>query len=130
MSNRFAKLIQPEKLRAPEVLIGAQWNTKADIWNLGCLVCFFAPPNKCCKCLLLISKIYEFVRGAALFDPYWNNATSGMDPKQTHIAQIVGLRGNFPRTLLDQGTLSAQYFDDRGSCSCFIMITAHNNALT
>ena len=76
------------------------------------------------------SKIYEFVRGAALFDPYWNNATSGMHLKQTHIAQIVGLRGNFPRTLLDQGTLSAQYFDDRGSCSCFIMITAHNNALT
>lgn len=38
--NRFAQLIQPHALRAPEVIIGAEWDTKADIWNLGCLVCF------------------------------------------------------------------------------------------
>lgn len=31
-------LIQPEDLRAPEVTIGAGWDTPADIWNLGCLV--------------------------------------------------------------------------------------------
>lgn len=38
MSNRFAEVIQPESLRAPEVIIGAEWDTKADIWNFGCLV--------------------------------------------------------------------------------------------
>lgn len=38
MENRFADMIQPECLRSPEVIIGADWDVKADIWNLGCLV--------------------------------------------------------------------------------------------
>lgn len=38
MSNRFAEMIQPESLRSPEVIIGAEWDTKTDIWNVGCLV--------------------------------------------------------------------------------------------
>lgn len=38
MSNRYAKLIQAEALRAPEVILDAQWDTKADIWNIGALV--------------------------------------------------------------------------------------------
>lgn len=46
MLNRFAEVIQPESLRSPEVIIGAEWDTKTDIWNLGCLVsfccCFFS----------------------------------------------------------------------------------------
>lgn len=29
MSNRFAQFLQLESLRAPEVLIGAEWDTKA-----------------------------------------------------------------------------------------------------
>lgn len=40
MSNRFAEMIQPVSLRSPEVIIGAEWDTKADIWNFGCLVSF------------------------------------------------------------------------------------------
>lgn len=45
MLNRFAEMIQPESLRSPEVIIGAEWDTKADIWNLGCLVSFFLLPR-------------------------------------------------------------------------------------
>lgn len=32
------KLIQPDALRAPEVIVGCRWGPSADIWNLGCLV--------------------------------------------------------------------------------------------
>ena len=32
------EVIQPVALRAPEVIVGAKWDTKADIWNLGCVV--------------------------------------------------------------------------------------------
>ena len=32
--------IQPPLYRAPEVLLGTGWSYKADIWNLGVLVCF------------------------------------------------------------------------------------------
>jgi len=31
--------IQPYALRAPEVILGCEWGTSADIWNVGCLVC-------------------------------------------------------------------------------------------
>ncbi|KAI0084866.1 kinase-like protein [Irpex rosettiformis] len=33
-----SRLIQPEALRSPEVILGCEWGTKADIWNLGCIV--------------------------------------------------------------------------------------------
>jgi hypothetical protein len=38
MLNRVAEMIQPVSLRSPEVIIGAEWDTKTDIWNVGCLV--------------------------------------------------------------------------------------------
>ena len=31
--------IQPDHYRAPEVILGCGWDTAADIWNLGALVC-------------------------------------------------------------------------------------------
>ncbi|KDR82232.1 hypothetical protein GALMADRAFT_135591 [Galerina marginata CBS 339.88] len=96
MSNRFAEVIQPESLRSPEVIIGAEWDTKTDIWNFGCLV-------------------YEFARGSKLFDPYWDNEKSGMNPTQTHLSQIVGLCGDFPPELLERGRKSKPYFDLQGS---------------
>lgn len=42
--------IQPNGFRAPEVIIGANWNYSADIWNLGALVRF----NGFIYCLVLI----------------------------------------------------------------------------
>lgn len=95
MENRFAQLIQPQALRSPEVIIGAEWDTKTDIWNFGCL-------------------LYEFARGAQLFDPFWKNEESGMNPPQTHLAQMTGLFGDFPFEFMKKGTKSKRYFDDKG----------------
>lgn len=36
--KHLTEWIQPEKLRAPEVILGAQWDYKVDIWNLGLIV--------------------------------------------------------------------------------------------
>ncbi|KAF9445372.1 kinase-like protein [Macrolepiota fuliginosa MF-IS2] len=96
MSNRFAQQIQPTALRSPEVIIGAEWDTKVDIWNFGCI-------------------IYEFLTGKPLFAPSWDNKGSGLSPTETHLAQIVGLLGSFPSSLLAQGTRTEQYFDPQGS---------------
>lgn len=38
VDNSVIEPVQDEALRAPEVILGAQWNSSVDIWNLGCLV--------------------------------------------------------------------------------------------
>ena len=43
MSNLSAEMIQPERLRLPKVIIAAEWVTKADIWNFGCIVSVLVP---------------------------------------------------------------------------------------
>ncbi|KAI0073218.1 kinase-like protein [Panus rudis PR-1116 ss-1] len=99
MSRQWAAVIQPLALRSPEVLIDAPWDTKVDIWNFGCLM-------------------YEFARGAALFDPTWQNNETGMDTTQTHLAQIAGLLGEFPVEFLKQGKKTPDYFDTNGKLLC------------
>lgn len=60
-------------------------------------------------------QIYELARGAILFDPFWNNEASGMNPPQTHLAQMTGILGDFPLSLVRRGTESEQYFDEFGT---------------
>jgi hypothetical protein len=36
--KHLTEWIQPQLLRAPEVILGAPWDWKVDIWNLGALV--------------------------------------------------------------------------------------------
>lgn len=112
MSNRYAALIQPEALRSPEVIIGAEWDTKADIWNFGCLVSEQLPFATASN---LSHQMYEFARGAKLFDPGWNVDQSGMSRSQTHLAQVVGLLGEFPQSLIQSGKYAKRYFSDEGS---------------
>lgn len=38
VNNHLYELIQPQYLRAPEVILGAKWDTGADIWNTACVV--------------------------------------------------------------------------------------------
>ena len=43
------ELIQPDGLRAPEVILRIEWGPKADIWNLACVVsgcCPFLPMSE------------------------------------------------------------------------------------
>lgn len=44
----FRHMIQPDDLRAPEVILGAEWSYSVDIWTLGvmvnfCKVCYHNP---------------------------------------------------------------------------------------
>lgn len=38
IGDRHQGSIQPDLYRAPEVLLGMEWTSKADIWNVGVLV--------------------------------------------------------------------------------------------
>ncbi|KAJ7485345.1 kinase-like domain-containing protein [Mycena latifolia] len=91
MTRQWAAVIQPVALRAPEILISAQ----ADIWNFGCLV--------------LISP----VRTKSSLNRFPDNEHTGMDRTQTHLSQMAGLLGDFPKSFLARGGKTKDYFDER-----------------
>lgn len=99
-------------LRAPEVILGATWDWRVDIWNLGALVstrysqCISFP-----ACIVLTrTKLWELVEGKVLFDgtatpkaPYTTEA---------HLAQMIAVLGKMPDDLLLRGAQHAsKYFD-------------------
>ncbi|PQK13443.1 hypothetical protein BB8028_0004g03740 [Beauveria bassiana] len=92
--KHLSDLIQSFALRAPEVTIGAPWDTAVDIWSLGCLV-------------------VEFVQGIVLFSG--NASERGTwTAEDDHLARIVEILGPFPSSLLKRGRHSADFFDEQG----------------
>ncbi|EGX88003.1 protein kinase, putative [Cordyceps militaris CM01] len=90
--------IQSPALRAPEVTLGAPWDTGVDIWSLGCL-------------------IVEFVQGIILFSG--NASKNGTwTAEDDQLARMVEILGQFPPGLLSQGRRSAEFFDAKGIIPC------------
>ncbi|CAA7263796.1 unnamed protein product [Cyclocybe aegerita] len=88
------RLIQPEALRPPEVLLGCTWDVKVDIWNVGCI-------------------IFELLTGQRLFKP---RAGPSWSSEQYHMARIYStlLDDNDRRRLLEffrHGAKFATFFD-------------------
>ncbi|KAI0038516.1 kinase-like protein, partial [Auriscalpium vulgare] len=84
ISDHFMEMVQPAALRAPEVILGAPWNEKVDIWSVGCL-------------------IYELANGRALFGPW---PTEGFPWEAMHLLDIQALFGPFPIDLVRRGSRS------------------------
>ncbi|KAL9063125.1 MAG: hypothetical protein Q9157_008402 [Trypethelium eluteriae] len=93
-SNRhLTEWIQPQMLRAPEVIVGAPWDHRVDIWNLGTLT-------------------WELTEGKVLFD---GTATPGAPyTPEAHLAQIMSVLGKLPEPLLQKGNRAKQFFNDKG----------------
>ncbi|RHZ53664.1 uncharacterized protein CDV56_106989 [Aspergillus thermomutatus] len=85
--------IQPNIYRAPEVILEVPWTYSVDIWNVGCM-------------------IWNIFEGGSLF--------TGCDPEfqayrsRAHLAEIIGLLGPPPPSLLAQGKLRHKFFTDDG----------------
>ncbi|KAG8413358.1 hypothetical protein J3458_012928 [Metarhizium acridum] len=92
--NHLSDLIQSPALRAPEVTIGAPWDTGVDIWSLGCLV-------------------LEFVQGIVLFSGKASE-TGRWTAEDDHLARIAEVLGPFPSSLLKKGRRSTDFFDEQG----------------
>lgn len=88
-----AKIIQPVALRAPEVIIGCEWDASADIWNLGCLV-------------------FELLTGRWLFVPRGGPTWTPEDYHLAHMAPMVGER--FDKNVFSCGEHYDKYFKDNG----------------
>ncbi|KAG6359947.1 hypothetical protein INS49_011001 [Diaporthe citri] len=93
--RHLTEWIQPVKLRAPEVLIQAPWDAKADVWNLGAI-------------------ILELYRNVRMFSG--RVAPDGRYDVRQHLAEIVDFFGPFPQELLQRGSqrLVKEFFDDEG----------------
>ncbi|KAL2756618.1 hypothetical protein ACRALDRAFT_2102427 [Sodiomyces alcalophilus JCM 7366] len=92
-NEHLTEWIQPQMLRAPEVILGADWDSKADIWNLGLI-------------------IWELAEGQLLFDGSWT-ANAPYSP-EAHLAQMTAVFGSVPKTLLDRSKNKDRYFDVDG----------------
>ena len=85
-TDRLGTYVQSRCYRAPEVVLGLPWDSRIDIWSLGCILC-------------------ELWTGYAIFQ---NDGIQGM------IARILGIIGNFPEWMMSQGKFVSKYFTADG----------------
>lgn len=90
--KHFTDDIQTRQYRSPEVILGARYDTSADMWSLACIV-------------------FELLTGDLLFDPH---AGKSWDRDEDHLAMIVELVGNFPRKVSSVGKYASDYFNRKG----------------
>ncbi|KAG6895657.1 hypothetical protein C0993_009333 [Termitomyces sp. T159_Od127] len=100
VEHHFTDDIQTRQYRCPEVILGAKWGPSADIWSVACVM-------------------FELITGGDyLFDPASGSRYSKDDD---HIAQIMELMGEIPRSVAFAGKYSGEFFNRKGasaSASC------------
>ncbi|KAG6032239.1 hypothetical protein E4U41_007279 [Claviceps citrina] len=114
--RHLTEWIQPQMLRAPEVILKADWNYKVDMWNLGVI-------------------IWELAEGQFLFDGTWT--PEDRYSAEAHLAQMTAVLGSFPSSLLDRCRKRDRYFDSDGNLlkpwtfpSCSLEQFSRNPALS
>ncbi|XP_014217863.1 SRSF protein kinase 2, partial [Copidosoma floridanum] len=90
--KKFTEDIQTRQYRSLEVLLGAGYNTSADIWSTACMA-------------------FELITGDYLFEPH-----SGEDycRDEDHLAHIIELLGEIPRRIALSGRHSRAFFNKKG----------------
>jgi len=94
VSNNNDDEIYTRCYRPPENIINGTYNTKADIWVLGCM-------------------IYELIVGDTLFDFSECNKVD-IDKDRFHLAQMYCLLGKMPKELSINSNYADNYFDLKG----------------
>ncbi|GLB35703.1 putative CMGC SRPK protein kinase [Lyophyllum shimeji] len=134
VEHHFTDDIQTRQYRCPEVILGAKWGPSADIWSVACVVRLFllllagymplraspsfpyplslvpCPLYRPCRCPS--TQIFELITGGDyLFDPASGSRYSKDDD---HIAQIMELMGEIPRSIAFSGKYSSEFFNRKG----------------
>lgn len=90
--KHFSEDIQTRQYRAPEVIIGAKYDTSADMWSVACLV-------------------FELLTGDLLFNP---RAGDHYGRDEDHLAQMMELLGKYPKKYATSGRRSRDFFNRKG----------------
>ncbi len=91
-NHHFTEDIQTRQYRSLEVIIGAKYDTSADIWSLACMA-------------------FELATGDYLFDPHSGDTYSR---DEDHLAHIIELLGPIPKGIALAGSFSKEFFNKRG----------------
>jgi serine/threonine protein kinase len=84
--------IQTRHYRAPEVILGCEYDAKCDVWSIGCT-------------------FYEILIGDVLFNP---NKSKGLNTDRQHIYDIQKLLGKVPDDMLDKSKKKYVFFRKNG----------------
>ncbi|CAG9328891.1 unnamed protein product [Blepharisma stoltei] len=82
--DHLSSYVQSRSYRAPEVILGCRYDSKIDIWSLGCIVA-------------------ELFTGNVLFQ---NESVQGL------LARVMGIIGPFPEDVFRTGKLIKHFFTD------------------
>ncbi|SPQ26008.1 b1b38639-ff8f-442c-80ee-ddf63355fa02 [Thermothielavioides terrestris] len=80
--------VMPGVYRAPEIILGMEWDSKIDIWSVGVMV-------------------WDLFEGGRLF----HAAKDGQLDDEQHLAEMVSLMGLPPAKLLERSEKARQYWD-------------------
>jgi len=92
VDKHFTDDIQTRQYRSPEVIIGAGYDRSTDMWSLACM-------------------IFELVTGDFLFDPH---SGKNYSRDEDHLALMIELIGEYPKTLCLLGKYSEEFFNRKG----------------
>ncbi|KAF3000666.1 hypothetical protein E8E13_000585 [Curvularia kusanoi] len=84
--------VMPGVYRAPEVILGMEWDSKIDIWSVGVM-------------------IWDLFEGHNLFQA----ARDGLLNDEQHLADMVSIMGPPTKTLLERSEASRRYWDTEGN---------------
>jgi hypothetical protein len=90
--KHFTDDVQTRQYRAPEVILGAKYDTPIDIWSVACIV-------------------FELLTGDLLFEP---KSGKTFEKNDDHLAQIQELLGRMPYNLTQTGKFSSNFFNRKG----------------
>lgn len=92
VDRHFTEDIQTRQYRSLEVILGAGYNTSADIWSTACMA-------------------FELATGDYLFEPH---SGENYSRDEDHIAHIIELLGPIPKKIIFSGSFSNLVFNKKG----------------
>eukprot|EP00045_Choanoeca_perplexa_P012266 m.133265 g.133265 ORF g.133265 m.133265 type:complete len:567 (+) comp15946_c0_seq1:258-1958(+) len=95
VDSHFARVIQTRQYRSLEVVLGASYDTSADIWSLACMT-------------------FELATGDYLFDPH-TSSSKEYSRDEDHVALMIELLGDIPKLIALSGSNSRRIFDRKGA---------------
>lgn len=107
--KHFTSGIQTRQYRAPEVILGAQYDTSADIWSMACMA-------------------FELATGDFLFQP---ESGRNCSRDEDHLAQFMELLGAMPRAVYTSGKYATDFFNRKVTeCMMYSIVISRANSAT